>query len=777
MSDPNTSGSGASGLGNASTTHPEVVPYHTLTGEEYEKVLKLLHRKPNATELAIFSAMWSEHCSYKSSKPFLKRFPTKGERVVHGPGENAGVVDIGDGWVAVFKIESHNHPSYIEPFQGAATGVGGILRDIFTMGARPVALLNSLRFGPLERPKNRYLMERVVAGIAAYGNCVGVPTVGGEIVFNETYSKNPLVNVFCLGLAKKEEIVTATAGGVGNPVIYVGSKTGRDGVHGATMASAALDESIEDRHTVQVGDPFTETRLIEACLELIHSGALVGIQDMGAAGLTSSATEMADRGGCGIEIDLAKVPLREEKITPPEIMISESQERMLLVAKAGREAEVTAIFERWDLDVAQIGRVTDDHLFRVKQGDQVVAEIPVKALTAEAPVYDRPVKEPAFQDMLLGLNIEAIPEPTSYSKTLLTLLGSPNFASKKWVYRQYDHMIQTNTVVGPGQGGAAMIRLKGTHKALAMTTDGNSTYALLNPYFGGAIAVAEAARNLACVGALPIGMTNCLNFGNPERPETMWSFGLAVEGMADACTRLEIPVVSGNVSLYNETLGLGIYPTPIVGMVGLIDSADLIEHPLTPGFKAPGEKIVLIGDTREELGGTAYLKIIHNQERGYPPNLDFEKEKAVQTLVREAAHAGLLRSAQDCSEGGLAIALAECCLLSPSKAGGKVVIAMPSIRLDGFLFGESQSRVLVSVKADDLVRLRALAEGHALSLTLLGETGGNGLEISVQDEPRVLLHLSLEAMSSAHEQGITHYFEDHGSSRHEEMDTPLKNNG
>lgn len=761
MSDPNALGTGAS---------PEVIPYHTLTGEEYEKVLKLLDRTPNATELAIFSAMWSEHCSYKSSKPFLKRFPTKGEHVVHGPGENAGVVDIGDGWVAVFKIESHNHPSYIEPFQGAATGVGGILRDIFTMGARPVALLNSLRFGPLERPKNRYLMERVVAGIAAYGNCVGVPTVGGEIVFNETYSKNPLVNVFCLGLAKKEEIVTATAGGVGNPVIYVGSKTGRDGVHGATMASAGLDESIEDRHTVQVGDPFTGKRLIEACLELIHSGALVGIQDMGAAGLTSSATEMADRGGCGIEIDLAKVPLREEKITPPEIMISESQERMLLVAKKGREAEVTAIFEYWDLDVAEIGRVTDDHLFRVKQGDEVVAEIPVKALTAEAPVYDRPVKEPAFQDMLLGLNIEAIPEPKSYSKTLLTLLGAPDFASKKWVYRQYDHMIQTNTVIGPGQGGAAMIRLKGTHKALAMTTDGNSTYALLNPYFGGAIAVAEAARNLACVGALPIGMTNCLNFGNPERPETMWSFGLAVEGMADACTRLGIPVVSGNVSLYNETLGLGIYPTPIVGMVGLIDSADLIEHPLTPGFKAPGEKIVLIGDTREELGGTAYLKMIHHQERGYPPNLDFEKEKALQMLVREAAHAGLLRSAQDCSEGGLAIALAECCLLSPSKTGGRVVIAMPSIRLDGFLFGESQSRVLVSVKADDLARLRTLVYGHELSFTLLGETGGNVLEISVQGDSRALLHLSLEEMAAAHEQGITHYFED-------QMNQPLKNNG
>ena len=575
----------------------EAIPYHTLTDEEYQKTKKLLDRAPNATELAIFSAMWSEHCSYKSSKRYLARFPTKGEHVIHGPGENAGVVDIGDDWVAVFKIESHNHPSYIEPYQGAATGVGGILRDIFTMGARPVALLNSLRFGPLDVPKNRYLMEEVVAGIAGYGNCIGVPTLGGEIVFNEIYSKNPLVNVFCLGIAKKDEIVTAAAGGIGNPVIYVGSKTGRDGVHGATMASAELNEETEDRHTVQVGDPFTEKRLVEACLELIHSGTLVGIQDMGAAGLTSSATEMADRGNCGIEIDLEKVPLRDASITPEEIMISESQERMLLVAKKGCEAEVAAIFEHWDLDVAEIGVVTDDHIFRVKKGDALIAEIPVKALTAEAPLYDRPVKAPAFQDLLLGLQEEAIAEPKSYSETLLTLLGSPNFASKKWVYQQYDHMIQNNTVIPPGQG-SAMIRLKGTNKALAMTTDGNSTYALLHPYFGGAIAVAEAARNLACVGAKPIGLTNCLNFGNPERPETMWSLGLAVEGMADACERLEIPVVSGNVSLYNETLGLGIYPTPVVGMVGLVDSAALIETPLTPGFKAPGEKIVLIGDTR-----------------------------------------------------------------------------------------------------------------------------------------------------------------------------------
>jgi len=743
-----------------SDSNSEAIPYHTLTDEEYEKTKKLLDRAPNATELAIFSAMWSEHCSYKSSKRYLQRFPTKGAHVIHGPGENAGVVDVGDDWVAVFKIESHNHPSYIEPFQGAATGVGGILRDIFTMGARPVALLNSLRFGPLEVPKNRYLMEQVVAGIAGYGNCIGVPTIGGEIVFNEIYSKNPLVNVFCLGIAKKDEIVTAAAGGMGNPVIYVGSKTGRDGVHGATMASAELDEATEDRHTVQVGDPFTEKRLVEACLELIHSGVLVGIQDMGAAGLTSSATEMADRGDCGIEIDLAKIPLRDASITPEEIMISESQERMLLVAKKGHEAEVAAIFERWDLDVAEIGLVTNDSIFRVKKADALVAEIPVKALTAEAPLYDRPVKEPAFQDMLLGLQVEAIPEPKSYSKTLLTLLGSPNFASKKWVYQQYDHMIQNNTVIGPGQG-AAMIRLKGTDKALAITTDGNSTYALLHPYFGGAIAVAEAARNLACVGAKPVGLTNCLNFGNPERPETMWSFGLAVEGMADACNRLEIPVVSGNVSLYNETLGLGIYPTPVVGMVGLIDAAALVENPLTPGFKAPGEKIVLIGDTREELGGTAYLKVIHAQERGYPPNVDFEKEKAVQTLVREAGAAGLLRSAQDCAEGGLLVALAECCLLSPSKVGGKVVIDTPGFRMDGFLLGESQSRVIVTVKAADLEALEQRIKSQGLPYTVLGETAEAALEIAVKGGKRPLMRVSMEAMRAAYDNGISDYFEDH----------------
>jgi len=735
---------------------PDQIPYHTLSEEEYQKVKSLLGRLPNATELAIFSAMWSEHCSYKSSRVHLKRFPTKGECVIHGPGENAGVIDIGEGLVAAFKIESHNHPSFIEPYQGAATGVGGILRDVFTMGARPVALLNSLRFGPLDRPKNRYLMEQVVAGIAGYGNCIGVPTVGGEIVFNEIYSKNPLVNVFCLGIAKADEIVTASAGGIGNPVIYVGSKTGRDGVHGATMASAELTQSAEKRHTVQVGDPFTEKRLMEACLELIHAKCLVGIQDMGAAGLTSSSVEMADRGGCGIEIDLAKIPLREAGMLPEEIMISESQERMLMVVEKGREAEVSAIFEKWDLDVSEIGRVTEGNLLKIKDGDRLVAEIPVAALTSEAPILERPIKAPQFQEMLLNMSIEALPKPKNYGEVLLTLLGDPQLCSREWVYQQYDHMVQTNTVAGPGSDGA-IIRLKDSRRALAMTVDGNSTYTLLNPYFGGAIAVAEAARNLVCVGAKPLALTNCLNFGNPERPETMWYFSLAIEGISDACDHLKVPVVSGNVSFYNESLGLGIYPTPVVGMVGLIKDVD---RRLSPGFKAAGETILLIGDTREDLGGSAYLKIIHSQERGYPPNLDFKKEVGVQGIVLAAAEAGLLTAAHDCSEGGLAVALAECCLASHDTLGAKICLQPQSIRLDGLLFGESQSRILVTAKASQIAKLKALIEEQDLPYSILGETGGASLELSLQGKARPLIQLSIAQMREAQDRGIRQYFED-----------------
>ncbi|WDT80041.1 MAG: phosphoribosylformylglycinamidine synthase subunit PurL [Candidatus Manganitrophus sp.] len=734
---------------------PPERPAHPVTDEEYQKIVALLGREPNTTELAIFSAMWSEHCSYKSSKVHLKRFPTQGEHVLHGPGENAGVVDIGGGWVAAFKIESHNHPSFIEPYQGAATGVGGILRDIFTMGARPVALLNSLRFGPLEVPKNRYLFERVIAGIAGYGNCMGVPTVGGEIYFNEIYSKNPLVNVFCLGIAKKEEIVTAAAGGVGNPVIYVGSKTGSDGIHGATMASAELGQSEEKRHTVQVGDPFTEKLLLEACLEVMQTGCVVGIQDMGAAGLTSSSSEMAHRGGTGIEIDVSKVPSREPGMTPEEFMISESQERMLLVAQKGREAEVEAVFKKWDLDMAVIGKVTEERLLTIKNRDEIVAQIPVSALTSEAPVYERPIATPKFQELVQSLNIESIQEPKSYSEALRTLLGSPSLASKEWVYRQYDHMVQTNTVVGPGGGDAAVVRIKGTDRALAISVDGNSTYCLLNPYYGGAIAVAEAARNLVCVGAKPIALTDCLNFGNPERPEVMWSFALCVEGMSEACDQFKIPVVSGNVSLYNETRGLGIYPTPIVGVLGLIEG---MKSPLTAGFKEPNEVVVLIGETLEELGGSEYLKVLHSQERGYPPILHFEKEKGVQKVVLTAAREGILSSAHDCSEGGLAVALAESCILSPTSLGAMIALDPGTIRPDAYLFGESQSRILVSVPERSLSRLQALIAEAGVGHSVLGTTGGGSLDIRLEGKEQAI-HLSVSEMKEAYSRGLGKYFD------------------
>ncbi|HIE64276.1 MAG: phosphoribosylformylglycinamidine synthase subunit PurL [Nitrospira sp.] len=738
------------------TPDQKTAPSHPLTDEELQKVKTLLGREPNQTELAIFSVMWSEHCSYKSSKVHLKRFPTEGEAVLHGPGENAGVVDIGEGWVAVFKIESHNHPSFIEPYQGAATGVGGILRDIFTMGARPIALLNSLRFGPLENPKNRYLLEHVVAGIAGYGNCIGVPTVGGEICFNEIYSKNPLVNVFCLGIAKREDIVTAAAGGVGNPLIYVGSRTGRDGIHGATMASAELTQSAEKRHTVQVGDPFTEKLLLEACLELMKKEWVVGIQDMGAAGLTSSAAEMADRGEVGLDIDVSHVPRREEGMTPEEVMISESQERMLLVVRKGKETEVAEIFEKWDLDMSVIGQVTEDRFLTIREGDRVVARIPVAALTAEAPVYNRPIMQPRFQEFIQSLNMDAIQEPKSYSDALLALLDSPALASKEWVYQQYDHMVRTNTVIGPG-AGAAVIRLKGSNRALAMTVDGNSGYCLLNPYYGGAIAVAEAARNLVCVGAKPIALSDCLNFGNPERPETMWHFAAVIEGMSDACKNFNVPVISGNVSFYNESKDLGIYPTPVVGMVGLIEDVRTV---LTAGFKVPDEKIVLIGETLDELGGSEYLKVLHSQERGYPPMLHFDKEKGLHDLILKAAGENLLSSAHDCSEGGLAVALAESCLLSPISVGAIIRLEPVSIRMDAYLFSESQSRVIVTVKKEDLPRLQELIAEMSLSASVLGLTGGSALDIQGEGFSGSVIHLPLEKMREVHSKGLKKFFQD-----------------
>ncbi len=715
----------------------DLVAQHGLSDDEYKKILDILGREPNLTELGLFSVMWSEHCSYKSSRVHLKKLPTTGPRVVQGPGENAGVVDIGDGLVAVFKMESHNHPSYIEPYQGAATGVGGILRDIFTMGARPVALLDSLRFGALDRPKNRHLFRGVVAGIAGYGNCMGVPTIGGETVFNEIYSQNPLVNVFCLGIAKKDKIFKGQAAGVGNPVIYIGSKTGRDGIHGATMASDTFDESSESkRPTVQVGDPFTEKLLLEACLELMEQDLLVGIQDMGAAGLTSSSCEMAARAGNGIELDLTQVPRREPGMTAYEVMLSESQERMLLVAKAGKEEEVLKVCRKWDVDAAVVGRVTGDGFVRVRdEGPNkttvVVAEVPAKALADEGPRYQRPNAPPGFQELLQSLNLDALPDlPLKQDPTelLLGLLASPTIASKAWVFRQFDHMVRTNTVVRPGSD-AAVIRIKGTTKALAMTADGNGRYCLLNPYIGASIAVAEAARNLVCSGAEPIGLTDCLNFGNPERPDIMWQFMLAIEGIRDACETLSIPVVSGNVSLYNETNGLSIYPTPIIGMVGLIDPAERVTM---QWFKQEGDAIILLGATLDDLGGTEYLQIHHAREQGSPPALLLETEKALQVCVLQLIREGLVQSAHDCSDGGLAVALAECSLSHPTTPLGAVVELTPNrLRRDSLLFGESQSRVVLSVTPAKTERVLKLAQDAGVPAATIGRVGGSRLVIEV----------------------------------------------
>jgi phosphoribosylformylglycinamidine synthase II len=715
----------------------DLITRHGLTQDEYQKIIALLGREPNLTELGLFSVMWSEHCSYKSSRVFLKRLPTEAPHVIQGPGENAGVVDIGDGLAAVFKMESHNHPSFIEPYQGAATGVGGILRDVFTMGARPIALLDSLRFGSLHIPKNRYLFSGVVAGIAGYGNCVGVPTVGGEVYFNDIYSKNPLVNVMCLGIAPRNRIFLGKASGEGNSVLYVGAKTGRDGIHGATMASDAFDDESEGRRpTVQVGDPFTEKLLIECCLELMEQDLLIGIQDMGAAGLTSSSCEMAFRGGSGIELELSDVPRREPDMTPYEVLLSESQERMLLVAKPGCEEKVLETCRKWDLSAAVVGRVTGDGLLRVKENGRIVAEVPARALAADAPKYERPFKPPAYQDDLQALPLELIPEPKDCNRVLEILLSSPTIAHKGWVFEQYDHMVQTNTLVRPG-ADAAVLRIKGTQKALALTADCNSLYCVLNPYVGAASAVAEAARNLACVGARPLGLTDCLNFGNPERPDIMWQFALAIEGIADACNALKIPVVSGNVSFYNETNGLSIYPTPVIGMVGILEQA---ARAVTADFKAEGDVILLLGETEEDLGGTEYLRAVHHREQGVPPRLELEREGVVQEVTRQAIERGLLQSAHDCAEGGLAVTVAECAL-SPARApiGAAIVLDQQRLRRDSILFGESQSRIVVSVKPENVDVFRRLAEEAHVPCSVLGTVGGDRLTVAIRDaEGRVV---------------------------------------
>lgn len=713
-------------------TTKDLIAQHNLTGEEYQKIIDVLGREPNLTELGMFSVMWSEHCSYKSSRVHLKKLPTTGPRVVQGPGENAGAIDIGDGLCVVFKMESHNHPSFIEPYQGAATGVGGILRDIFTMGARPIALLDSLRFGELHSAKNRHLMKGVVSGIAGYGNCMGVPTVGGEIVFNDIYALNPLVNVFCLGVAHKDRIFRGTAAGVGNPVIYFGSKTGRDGIHGATMASDSFDdESEQKRPTVQVGDPFTEKLLLEACLELMERDLLVGIQDMGAAGLTSSSCEMASRAGNGIELDLTVVPRREPGMTPYEIMLSESQERMLMVAKAGMEDECLAICRKWDLDVAVVGKVTGDGILRIRDQGKVVAEIPAKSLADDGPRYERPYQPPSYQDMLTNLNYDAIPDVRDANAALLALLESPTIASKRWVYEQYDHMVRTNTMVRPGSD-AAVVRIKGTNKAVAMTVDCNSRYCLLHPYEGARLAVAEAARNLVCSGAAPIGLTDCLNFGNPERSDIMWQFVMAIEGMKDACEHFQIPIVSGNVSFYNETNGLSIYPTPMLGMVGLIEDS---ERTMTQWFKAEGDDVFLLGSSREDLGGTEYLKVVHAREQGSPPYLSMEREKALHECVLSLIQDGLLQSAHDCSEGGLAVTLAECCMSGPEQTFGAVLrLTRGRLRKDAVLFGESQSRVVISATPVHRQAILDRATRYGVPVEVIGAISGTRLVMYVGDE-------------------------------------------
>ncbi|HEY1302860.1 MAG TPA: phosphoribosylformylglycinamidine synthase subunit PurL [Vicinamibacterales bacterium] len=734
-----------------------VLERHGLTREEYQRILDALGRPPTITELGIFSVMWSEHCSYKSSRVHLKTLPTTGPRVLQGPGENAGAVDIGDGLAAVFKIESHNHPSFIEPYQGAATGVGGIIRDIFTMGARPIALLNSLRFGQLDDPLVRRTMAGVVAGIAGYGNSIGIPTIGGEIAFDESYTGNPLVNVFCLGISRADEIIKGTASGAGNAVYYVGSKTGRDGIHGATMASAEFDDkSSEKRPAVQVGDPFMEKLLLEACLEVMKTDALVGIQDMGAAGLTCSTCEMASRGGAGIEIDVAFVPQRETQMTPYETMLSESQERMLLVVKKGREAEVERIFDKWDLHAVRIGQVTTDGLMRVKDRGNVVAEIPTRSLTDDAPVYRRPMAEPAYLKDARQLDLAGLGGPLSTREAFRRLLASPEIASKRWVYRQYDHMVRTNTLVLPGMG-AGVVRVKGTNRALAISVDGNGRFVYLDPHLGAQLALAEAARNVACAGALPIGATNCLNFANPQRPEIMWQFARAVEGMGEACRALNVPITGGNVSLYNETDGRGILPTPVLGVVGLIEDANTV---VRRAFRSAGDVVVLLGDSYDELGGSEYLKVAHGIIRGVPPALRLLSEAALQRVLVEGAARRIIRSAHDCAEGGLAITAAECCF--DSSLGVDLELAGVPTEAAGYqdvttLFGESASRALVSVAADRAGDLLALAASEGVPAARVGVVGGDRIKISV--EGRRVLDEPLAAAEQIWSTAIEDYFE------------------
>ncbi|HEX8456020.1 MAG TPA: phosphoribosylformylglycinamidine synthase subunit PurL [Pyrinomonadaceae bacterium] len=759
---------------------PEVIAAHNLTAAEYARILELMGREPTFVELGIFSVMWSEHCSYKSSRVHLKRLPTRNERVVVPPGENAGVVDVGDGWCAAFKVESHNHPSFIEPFQGAATGVGGILRDIFTMGARPIAAMNSLRFGTLEDARhgrrNRALLAGVVAGIAHYGNAFGVPTIGGEVAFDDAYALNPLVNAFALGLVRHDQIFYGRATGVGNPVLYVGAKTGRDGIHGATMASAEFDEeALEKRPTVQVGDPFLEKLLLEACLEAMRSGAVAGIQDMGAAGLTSSSCEMAARAGTGLEIDLTLVPQREEGMSAYEIMLSESQERMLIVAHKGRERQVVDIFKHWELDAVVIGRVTDTGHVQIMHHEGTVADIPVGYLTDEAPIYERPMRaaetkgkgegakgkgEEAFAESdatrpspALHETVEASEEldtiisaskssvdayDADHNEALWRLLAAPNIASKEWVYRQYDHMVRTNTAILPG-ADAAIVRIKETRRALAMCLDGNGRYSAADPREGARQIVAEAARNVVCVGARPLAVTNCLNFPSPERPEVMWAFSETIDGMAEACRTFDTPVISGNVSFYNETEGRGILPTPVIGMVGLVEDVRRI---IQPGFKRAGDLVALLGVTHDDLSISEYAATVegHSTEAmlqtGRLARIDLKLEQAVQAATLRAAEENLLRSAHDCADGGLAVALAESCFstLNRPSIGAHIELAGTHAATVE-LFAETPSRIIVSFDESARARLEEIAGELNCPLSLIGRVGGADLQINIDGQP------------------------------------------
>ncbi|MDP2955241.1 MAG: phosphoribosylformylglycinamidine synthase subunit PurL [Longimicrobiales bacterium] len=727
---------------------PEVVAAHGLSAEEYQRVVRILGRTPSFTELGVFSAMWSEHCGYKNSKRLLRLFPTEAPWVIQGPGENAGVIDVGDGYALAFKMESHNHPSAVEPYQGAATGVGGILRDIFTMGARPIAVLDSLRFGDLDSGRVRYLFSGVVSGVGDYGNCMGIPNIGGEAAFDRGYEGNPILNAMCLGLMKREELITASASGTGNALMTVGARTGRDGIHGATFASEELSEDSDEasRPRVQVGDPFTEKLLLEASLELIASGAITGIQDMGAAGITSSASEMAGRGGSGVDIDVALVPVREQGMTPYEILLSESQERMLVVAQLGQEGEVHRILGKWELEAAVIGHVTDHGRFRVLEGGRVVADIPALPLTQGCPTYEREGVESEDVRALRAMDLTEHASPRGdLSGLFLRMIGSPNIASKRWIYRQYDTTVRTSTAVRPG-GDAGVVRIRGTRRAVAATTDCNGRFVYLEPRKGAMIAMAEAARNLVCVGALPSAITNCLNFGNPLKPHIYYQFRESVLGMAEACEAFETPVTGGNVSFYNETDGKAIYPTPVIGMVGVVED---VAHITGHAFAAEGDAILLLGENTAELGGSEYLYVTADLVAGTPPEVQLAAERRLQQAVLTMIQSGKVHSAHDCSDGGLACALAESALGSGEAPFGVDVTLEDDLPPVAALFGEAQGRIVISCAPPDVQALVAIADGHDVPVRRIGAVGapGSGFRVRLKEAE---VRVGVDDMSSAY---------------------------